>query len=64
MKQKSNSSAKKRFKKSASGKVIHEKSCKNHLLKNKSKRQKSFGVDGITLSDTNKKRVKRMVSGL
>ncbi|MDD4351661.1 MAG: 50S ribosomal protein L35 [Candidatus Gracilibacteria bacterium] len=64
MKQKSNSSAKKRFKKTGSGKIMHEKSAKNHLLKNKSKRQKKFGADGITLSGTTKHRVSRMVPNL
>jgi len=64
VKQKTNSSAKKRFRKTGSGKVVHEKSCKNHLLKNKSKRQKKLGVRGVNLSATNKGRVKGMLPNL
>lgn len=64
MKLKSNSSAKKRFKKTGSGRIVHEKSCKNHLLKNKSKRQKKLGRGDLVLDRTNELRVEHMLPNL
>ncbi len=46
MKQKSHSGAKKRVKITGKGTFIVEKSCKNHLLVNKSKRQKKLNNKG------------------
>ena len=46
MKQKSHSGAKKRVKKTGTGKFVVQKSCKNHLLSNKSKRQKKLNKKG------------------
>lgn len=46
MKQKSHSGAKKRVRKTGTGKFVVEKSCKNHLLVNKSKRQKKLNKKG------------------
>ncbi|MCF7917619.1 50S ribosomal protein L35 [Candidatus Gracilibacteria bacterium] len=47
MKQKTHSASKKRFKVTGSGKVMAAKSCKNHLLSSKSKRQKKSGRLGV-----------------
>ncbi|MFC1647395.1 50S ribosomal protein L35 [Patescibacteria group bacterium] len=46
MKQKTHSGAKKRVKKTGTGKFVVQKSCKNHLLVNKSKRQKKLNNKG------------------
>lgn len=46
MKQKSHSGAKKRVKKTGTGLFVVQKSCKNHLLVNKSKRQKKLNNKG------------------
>jgi len=43
MKQKTHSGVKKRAKITGSGKVMFQKSCKNHLLSSKSKKQKKSG---------------------
>jgi ribosomal protein L35 len=61
MKQKNNSSAKKRFKRTAGGKgkLMQAKSSKNHLLTNKSKRAKSTFEKGMPVSDTNVKRIRK-----
>jgi len=47
MKQKTHSGLKKRTKITGSGKVRFQKSCKNHLLSSKSKRQKKFAPLGV-----------------
>ncbi len=45
---KTNSSAKKRFKVTATGKIMHQKSFKRHILTKKSKKRKRhLGKDGI-----------------
>jgi large subunit ribosomal protein L35 len=41
-KHKSHSGAKKRFKKTAKGKLMFKKSCNSHLLTNKGKNHKAF----------------------
>lgn len=53
MKVKTHSGAKKRVKIRASGKMTVQKSCKQHLLVNKSKRQKESFKGGITPSKGN-----------
>ena len=47
MKQKTHSGLKKRVKITGSGKLKVQKSCKNHLLSSKSKRQKKSGRLGV-----------------
>jgi large subunit ribosomal protein L35 len=45
---KTNSGAKKRFKVTASGKILHKKAYKRHLLGHKSKdRKKRLNIDGV-----------------
>lgn len=46
MKKKTHSGAKKRVKKTGTGIFVVQKSCKNHLLVNKSKRQKKLFKKG------------------
>lgn len=59
MKLKSNSTAKKRFRRTAGGKgkLMQKKSAKNHLLRNKSKRQKDAFDKGKPVSATNRRRI-------
>ena len=52
MKKKSHSGAKKRVKKTGTGKLLVQKSCKNHLLVNKSKRQKKLNAKGKPVEST------------
>ncbi|MDH3324401.1 MAG: 50S ribosomal protein L35 [Candidatus Peregrinibacteria bacterium] len=47
MKQKTHSGTKKRTKITGSGKVMFQKSCKNHLLSSKSDRQKKASRLGV-----------------
>lgn len=49
-KQKTSSSAKKRFKITGTGKITHEKAAHNHLLQQKAKRQKRLAGKGIVVS--------------
>jgi len=56
---KTHSWAKKRFKITASGKVLFNKACNNHLLTNKGKNNKSEGC-GVSLSQTYVKKVKTL----
>ena len=45
---KTNSSAKKRFKVTATGKITHQKSYKRHILTKKTtKRKRALGVDAV-----------------
>ena len=62
-KMKSHSGAKKRFKKTATGKLKARHAMSSHLLEHKSpKRKRSFGLDrDISPSDT--KRVRRLLGG-
>jgi len=58
---KTNSGAKKRFKLSKSGKVIRAKGFKSHLLESKSSKRKR-GLRGTTVvSESETRRVKRMM---
>ncbi|AHF14203.1 50S ribosomal protein L35 [Niabella soli] len=58
---KTNSSAKKRFKVTATGKITHQKSFKRHILTKKSKKRKrAMRIDG-TVDKTNVFFVKRLL---
>jgi len=61
MKQKTHSGLKKRVKVRKSGTIRVQKSCKNHLLSNKSKRQKKSGSTGIVVSPGVLKNVKKQL---
>ncbi len=62
MKQKTHSGTKKRAKKTGSGKIRMEKSCKRHLLAQKSKRQKKIGGKKLCVSKTNEKKLNALLS--
>jgi len=58
---KTNSSAKKRFKVTGTGKIMHQKSFKRHILTKKSKKRKrELGHDGL-VSKANLSFVKRLL---
>ena len=58
---KTNSSAKKRFKVTGTGKITHQKSFKRHILTKKSKKRKrNLRIDGI-VSPANTHFVKRLL---
>jgi large subunit ribosomal protein L35 len=59
MKQKTHSSAKKRIKVSGTGKFILPKSCKRHLLANKSKKAKGRNKYGMVSTPANAKALRR-----
>lgn len=61
---KTHSGTKKRVKLTGTGKIKTRKTCKNHLLGNKSKRQKLFGrkSKGVILNDANKPRFKKLLT--
>jgi len=59
MKQKTHSGAKKRVKKTGTGKFIVQKSCRNHLLVNKSKRQKQ--IESKTAQDPQQKMLEKLI---
>ena len=63
MKQKNHSGLKKRVKVKKSGVAIIGKSCKNHLLSNKSKRQKKSFSSGMPIDSTKLKAVRRLLPG-
>lgn len=61
-KMKTNSSAKKRFKVTGSGKITHQKAFKRHILTKKStKRKRGMRIDGV-VDSTNMRLVKRMLA--
>jgi large subunit ribosomal protein L35 len=62
MKQKSHSGAKKRVKITGTGKMIVRKSCKNHLLVNKSKGQKKLHKKGKPVEATLVKALRKMIA--
>ncbi len=64
MKQKNHSGLKKRTNVKKSGLVVIQKSCKNHLLSNKSKRQKKAGAGGIQVCATKMKAVRRLLPSI
>ena len=58
---KTNSSAKKRFKVTGTGKITHQKAFKRHILTKKStKRKRGMRLDGV-VSDANLHFVKRLL---
>lgn len=61
MKVKTHSGAKKRIRKTGSGKLQTEKAARRHLLLQKSRRQKSLGKSPITLSHAMTKKIKKMI---
>jgi len=61
MKQKTHSGTKKRIKVRKSGSVVVQKAAKNHLLSNKSSRQKSIQV--MPVHKTRLKAVRRLMPG-
>ena len=62
-KQKTSSSAKKRFKKTGTGKFAQQKAGNNHLLQQKSKKQKRLSRQTIVSSKAHTKQLKRMMPG-
>ncbi|EKD63180.1 MAG: hypothetical protein ACD_51C00323G0004 [uncultured bacterium] len=60
VKQKSHSGAKKRIKKTGSGKFRMEKAAKRHLLANKSHRQKKLGGKKIVVNPSNVRSLQQM----
>lgn len=60
VKQKSHSGAKKRVRKTGSGKFTMEKAAKRHLLANKSHTQKKLGAKKIVVHSTNEKHLRMM----
>jgi len=63
MKQKTHSGLKKRIKVKKSGTVMVQKSCKRHLLSNKSKGQKKSFGSGMPVNKTRMQSVKRLMPG-
>lgn len=61
MKQKTHSGLKKRVKVRKSGTASFRKSSKNHLMTNKSKRQKKSFPNGMPIDSTMLKRVKQLL---
>ena len=60
---KSNRAAKKRFRKTATGKIMRRKAFKSHILTKKtSKRKRHLGKSAV-VSPANMKRVRRMLLG-
>lgn len=61
MKQKSHTGAKKRIKITARGRVMFKKPCKNHLLFNKSKRQKRSFRKGVAANNSDVPKIKSLL---
>jgi len=62
MKQKTHSGLKKRVKITGSGKIMFQKSCKNHLLSSKSKKQKKSGRLGLEAPKGHMKVLSRLLN--
>ena len=62
MKQKTHSGLKKRTKLTGSGKIMFKKSCKNHLLSSKSKRQLKGDKGGVKAPAGHMKTISRMLN--
>ncbi|MFH1004042.1 MAG: 50S ribosomal protein L35 [Bacteroidota bacterium] len=60
-KMKSNSSAKKRFRFTASGKIKRKHAFKSHILTKKSKKRKRHLTHSTLVNNTNMRRVKNML---
>ncbi len=63
MKQKTHSGLKKRIKVKKSGTVMVQKSCKNHLLSNKSKKMKKSHLSGMPVCKTKMQSLRRLMPG-
>lgn len=63
MKQKTHSGLKKRVKVRKSGTVMVQKSCKRHLLANKSKKQKKLNKSGMPISAGRRRSIRRLMPG-
>ena len=61
--QKSVSSAKKRFKRTGKGQFAQQKASHNHLLQQKSKKQKRLAKQTIITSTAHSRKLKRMLPG-
>ena len=61
--QKTMSGAKKRFKKTGKGRFSHNKPAHNHLLQQKSKRQKRLFRQSILAPEVYSKQLRRMMPG-
>ena len=64
MKQKSHSGLKKRIKVKNSGTIRVQKSCKNHLLSNKSKKMKKGFAGGLAVSSAKINALRRLLPGV
>jgi len=62
-KQKTLSAAKKRFKKTGKGQFAQQKASHNHLLQQKSKKQKRLAKKTIIISKSHRRELKRMLPG-
>jgi len=62
MKKKTHSGTKKRVKRTGSGKLRMEKSCKRHLLAQKSRRQKTVGGNKLCVAKSNEKKLKALLA--
>jgi large subunit ribosomal protein L35 len=62
-KQKSASGAKKRFKKTGKGQFAQQKAARNHLLQQKSKKQRRLAKQSIVTDKSYGKQIKRMLPG-
>ncbi len=60
-KMKTHSSAKKRFKRTGSGKIKRFQAFTSHMMRNKSKKAKTKLVKSALVSDADVKRVKRLL---
>ena len=63
MKQKTHSGAKKRIKVRKSGTISVQKSCKRHLLLNKSKKQKKAFASGYPVDPTRMYALRKLMPG-
>ncbi len=61
MKLKTHSGTKKRIRFTGTGKAMFQKAGKRHLLVNKSKKSKKRGLNGILVSKTLKRRLKKLL---
>ncbi len=62
MKQKTHKGTVKRVKRTGSGKLMFQKSCKRHLLSSKSKRQKKAATGGVLAPAGHLKRLARLLN--
>ncbi|HEY7857791.1 MAG TPA: 50S ribosomal protein L35 [Candidatus Nanopelagicales bacterium] len=61
-KQKTHSGTKKRFKVTGSGKILHERANKRHMLEHKSSRRKRRLTGTTELAPSERKRVRRLLA--